>query len=112
MQFLHEYTYDSRAAYYPENYRTTSVQWVCEEGGFDVASCYRLAWYMSEYLSRWQSESVCTTTTDDDFGGNLAELAMELGYPGKPQWGLPNWYEETPGPKPPAPDSEESPGPY
>jgi hypothetical protein len=38
MQFLHEYTYDSRAAYYPENYRTASVQWVCEEGGFDVVS--------------------------------------------------------------------------
>jgi hypothetical protein len=43
MQFLHDHTYDARAAYYPENYRTASVQWVCEEGGFDVVSRYRLA---------------------------------------------------------------------
>jgi hypothetical protein len=43
MQFLHEYAFDPRAAYYPENYRTASIQWVCGAGGYDVVSCYRLA---------------------------------------------------------------------
>jgi hypothetical protein len=49
---------------------------------------------MSTYLYLYQSSSECTTTSDEEFGGNLKEIARELGFPGRKEWNLPNWFDE------------------